>query len=228
MWHDEQNSAVCSRWNGLRNISLVRLRDRCRSAGRARSAAADSRWRRDRAAAGTRSRSRPGPSCCCTFVIEWHDVHARPACASGVSICSLIGWSKRPLKNTAWSWQPAHHFDGCVPIDVLHVLDRLAVPLVVERREVVRRRLPLLVDVLVAAAARLSLVMKNFDGIVRCTLVSEARRKERARRAGAFFVHRPSAESSDSRSGRPRRAPRDASRRRRRTPIPLPRRRGCR
>ena len=37
---------------------------------------------------------------------------------------------------------------------VLHVLDRLAVPLVVERRKVVRRRVPLVVDVLVAAAAR--------------------------------------------------------------------------
>ena len=38
--------------------------------------------------------------------------------------------------------------------DVLHVLDRFAVPLVVERREVVHRRVPLIVDVLVAAAAR--------------------------------------------------------------------------
>jgi len=37
--------------------------------------------------------------------------------------------------------------------DVLHVLDRLSVPLVVERREVVRRGAPLVVDVLVAAAA---------------------------------------------------------------------------
>jgi hypothetical protein len=37
---------------------------------------------------------------------------------------------------------------------VLHVLDRLAVPLVVERREVVGRRVPLVVDVLVTAAAR--------------------------------------------------------------------------
>ena len=36
---------------------------------------------------------------------------------------------------------------------VLHVLDRLAVPLVVERREVVGRRVPLIVNVLVAARA---------------------------------------------------------------------------
>ncbi len=50
-----------------------------------------------------------------TCVIEWHDVQASPACASGVSIWSLIGRSNRPLKNTAWSWQPAHHLLGWVP-----------------------------------------------------------------------------------------------------------------
>src|SRR5207249_10095393 len=47
--------------------------------------------------------------------MEWHDVHASPACASGVAICSLIGRSNRPLKNTAWSWHPAHHFEWRVP-----------------------------------------------------------------------------------------------------------------
>src|SRR5512134_1747341 len=50
-----------------------------------------------------------------TWVMAWHDVQASPAWASGVSICSLMGRSKRPLKKTAWSWQPAHHLDGCVP-----------------------------------------------------------------------------------------------------------------
>ena len=34
-------------------------------------------------------------------VFEWHEVHASPACASGVSICSSIGRSNRPLKKTA-------------------------------------------------------------------------------------------------------------------------------
>ena len=48
--------------------------------------------------------------------MAWQEVQARPACASGVSICSLIGRSKRPLKNTAWSWQPAHHLLGCGPM----------------------------------------------------------------------------------------------------------------
>src|SRR5262245_33511700 len=57
----------------------------------------------------------PLPIVLSTLVIEWHDVQARPACASGVSIWSLIGFSKRPLKKTAWSWHPAHHFDGWVP-----------------------------------------------------------------------------------------------------------------
>src|SRR3954467_15859506 len=36
---------------------------------------------------------------------------------------------------------------------VLHVLDRLAVPLIVERREMTRRRLPLFVDIGMAPAA---------------------------------------------------------------------------
>jgi hypothetical protein len=45
----------------------------------------------------------PWPMLPWTCVIEWHDVQANPACASGVSICSLIGRSNRPLKNTAWS-----------------------------------------------------------------------------------------------------------------------------
>ena len=57
----------------------------------------------------------PWPMVLPTWVIEWHEVQPRPFCASGVSICSLMGRSKRPLKNTAWSWQPAHHFDGFVP-----------------------------------------------------------------------------------------------------------------
>ena len=42
------------------------------------------------------------------------------------------------------------------PDDVLHVLDGLAIPLVVERREVVRGRLPLLIDLRVTPAAALA------------------------------------------------------------------------
>ncbi len=50
-----------------------------------------------------------------TCTIEWQEVQPSPFCASGVSTCSLIGRSKRPLKKTAWSWQPAHHLVGRVP-----------------------------------------------------------------------------------------------------------------
>ncbi len=61
--------------------------------------------------------------------------------------------------------QPAEHqrrvvaaaapLRGLDAVDVLHVLDRLPVPLVVERRKVVRGAVPLLVDVGVAALAGL-------------------------------------------------------------------------
>ena len=70
--------------------------------------------------------------------------------------------------------------------DVLHVLDRLAIPLVVERREMMRRRLPLLVDLRVTAAARLARekkVRRDDSPDVRVG----RRRKERAARSRAFF-----------------------------------------
>ena len=50
-----------------------------------------------------------------TCTIEWQDRQPRPTWASGVSICCRIGVSNFPAKSTAWSWQPAHHFDGFVP-----------------------------------------------------------------------------------------------------------------
>ena len=63
----------------------------------------------------------PLPIVLSTWTMEWQETQPRPFCASGVSICSLIGLSKRPLKNTAWSWQPAHHLLPCVPLTLLHV-----------------------------------------------------------------------------------------------------------
>ena len=36
-----------------------------------------------------------------TCTMAWHEVQARPARASGVSICGSIGFSNRPLKKTA-------------------------------------------------------------------------------------------------------------------------------
>src|SRR3954470_15019351 len=96
------NVSRCTFGARYRSVSCVQRSTGCSLAARS--------WR------GGYSMSKcPWPIVLCTLVIEWHDVHERPACASGVSICSFIGRSKRPLKNTAWSWQPAHHFDGFVP-----------------------------------------------------------------------------------------------------------------
>ena len=66
-----------------------------------------------------------------------------------------IGLSKRPLKNTAVVATRAP-LRGLGPDHVLHVLDGLAIPLVVERREMVRRRVPLIVDLAVTARAGLA------------------------------------------------------------------------
>ena len=48
--------------------------------------------------------------------MEWQEAQVRPAWASGVSSRPRIGVSNCPLNSTAWSWQPAHHFDGRGPI----------------------------------------------------------------------------------------------------------------
>ena len=73
--------------------------------------------------------------------------------------------------------------------DVLHVLDRAAVPLVVERREMVRRLVPLVVDVTVTPAAHLA--RKEEVGRDQVARVASGRRREE-RRAGArpFVFHR--------------------------------------
>src|SRR2546425_12782932 len=50
-----------------------------------------------------------------TATIEWQTRQPIPAWACGVSICCTIGVSIRPVRSTAWSWQPPHHLDGFVP-----------------------------------------------------------------------------------------------------------------
>src|SRR5262245_36199666 len=50
-----------------------------------------------------------------TCTMEWQTRQPMPACACGVSICSTIGRSMRPVRRTDWSWQPPHHFEGPVP-----------------------------------------------------------------------------------------------------------------
>ena len=71
---------------------------------------------------------------------------------------------------------------------ILHVLDRLAVPLIVERRKVVRRTEPLVVDIFVAALAGVGLHEKLAGNFL---LAVDLRRtgEERALGAVAFAIH---------------------------------------
>ncbi|MEZ5364303.1 MAG: hypothetical protein R2748_18695 [Bryobacterales bacterium] len=72
---------------------------------------------------------------------------------------------------------------------LLHVLDRLAIELVVERREVVHRAVPLLVDILMALPAGFR--VEEELGRDRTADVGGRRRwEERAVRAAAFALHR--------------------------------------
>ena len=50
-----------------------------------------------------------------TRVIAWQETQPSPALAEGRSTISASGRSMSPLKSTAWSWQPAHHFEGVTP-----------------------------------------------------------------------------------------------------------------
>ena len=94
-----------SRWGcGARSISLS-----C-SASSSRLSLAASPWM-----AGYSITKSPCPIELPTWLMEWHDTQPRPACASGLSICSLTGVSNVPAKIIAWSWHPAHHLDGVVP-----------------------------------------------------------------------------------------------------------------
>ena len=90
-----------------------------------------------------------------TCTMEWHDTQPRPFCASGVSICSLIGPLEAAVEEDGVVVAAGAPLAALRAAELLHVLDRLPVELVVERREVVHRALPLLVDILVALAAEL-------------------------------------------------------------------------
>ena len=75
------------------------------------------------------------------------------------------------------------------PGHVLHVLDGFSIPLIVEGRKMVHGRVPLLVDVRVAALAGLRGHEKvGRNGLSGCG--GGRRRKERAVRSVTFFVHR--------------------------------------
>src|SRR5580692_1292995 len=72
---------------------------------------------------------------------------------------------------------------------VLHVLDRLAVPLIIEGRKVVGRAEPLVVDVFVAALAGVGLHEKLAGNFLVAVDLSGTR-EERSLRAIALAVHR--------------------------------------
>ena len=131
----------------------------------------------------------PCPIVLPTWTIEWHE----SAAEAGLRFRRVDLFLDRPV-------EPAVEEDRVIvaagapfrrlrAADVLHVLDRLAVPLVVERREVVRRRVPLVVDVLVTArahGARHEEVRRDDAADVRVG----RRRKERAVGTAPFLLHR--------------------------------------
>src|SRR5271155_1632119 len=71
---------------------------------------------------------------------------------------------------------------------ILHVFDALAIPLIVERREMMRRTKPLIVDVLVAAFAGVGL-HKELAGNFLTAVDLSRTRKEWAIRTVAFAIH---------------------------------------
>ena len=123
-----------------------------------------------------------------TCTMEWHDVQPSPACASGgvdlvhdrpveapVEEHRVVVAAGAPLRRPG-----AHH--------LLHVLDGPPVPLVVERREVVGRGVPLLVDVGVAPAAGLA-GQEEVGGNGAAGVRRGRRRRERAGRPGSLLGH---------------------------------------
>src|SRR5579883_2270471 len=155
LWQEEQNSAVCVRMNGLRKVrrcgsGLRRTMKSCRE--------------RIRILAGGEL-MQPG-----IFKIKvglahgaFHlgnavTHHAAEARASRGMIDDLLD---RRIEHAAVEQSrvvaAGAPFGRANSGDVLHVLDTLAVPLIVERREVVHRAVPLLVDIGVAALAGIGL-----------------------------------------------------------------------
>ncbi len=121
--------------------------------------------------------------------MAWHDVQARPACASGVSICSVIGPLEAAVEEHRVIVTTGAPLARLRADDRLHVLDRLPVELVVERREVVHRALPLLVDVLVTLAAAFG--VHEEVGRNRAADIGLRRRGEERRAiAATLLVHR--------------------------------------
>ncbi len=83
---------------------------------------------------------------------------------------------------------PGAPFGWLRAYNVLHVLDRLPVELVVERAEMVDRAVPLVVDIFVTLGAGLR-VHEESGRNGRAGIGHSRRRKKRARRPAALFVH---------------------------------------
>ncbi len=124
--------------------------------------------------------------------VHVHDGVAGRASEAGVGFGSVDLGLDRPLKPPVEEDRvivtTRAPFARLRPDDILHVLDRLAIELIIERREMVHRAFPLLEDVLVASAAGLRVHEKvRGDDAVH---VGVRRRGEEGRfRTGAFLLH---------------------------------------
>src|ERR1051325_455587 len=100
LWQAEQNSGESCRMNAFMKVwrcgagfRYVMKRSILRTNG--------SRLDANLCSGGYRIVKPPLPIELSTSTMEWQETHPKPFWASGVSSCSLIGLSKRPLKNTA-------------------------------------------------------------------------------------------------------------------------------
>ena len=89
--------------------------------------------------------------------MEWHDTQPESRVCLGPLELLLDGLVEAAVEEKGVIVASGTPLGGLGPDDILHVLDGLPVPLVVERGEVVGRRVPLIEDLAVAAGAVLAL-----------------------------------------------------------------------
>src|SRR6202165_3792434 len=97
----------------------------------------------------------PFPRTSLTSVIEWQDMQVKPCWASQESY-ENFAWVAAPIwpvKSTTGSWEAGAPFARARPAPVRHELHALAVEGIVERGEAMRRPLPLVERVGMAALA---------------------------------------------------------------------------
>ena len=187
MWQTEQNSAVCVRMNGLRKTR------RCGSGFSLITKSCSARATGFFVAASS-----------CSFgilqieiglahgALHAGDGVAHHAAQSGLRFRTMHDLLDRRIHHAAVEHRgivaSTAPFRGLGADRVLHVLDRLAVPLIVERRKMVRRAEPLVVDIFVAALAGVGLHEKLAGNFL---LSVDLRRtgKERTLRTVALAIH---------------------------------------